>query len=90
MNPQEIKEMQNKFLQYQQSIIEKVTSANNEVGVTMNGSVEVTEIDYNENLSKSELNTLLIPTINQCIKNVSEKIKQGVMAIQQQAMQKPL
>jgi len=82
MTQQQIKEIENKFLEMQSQINETVISNNGEVIVVFNGNIQITNLSINGNVE--QLNALLIETINKGIKQVSEKIKANMLLIQQQ------
>ena len=88
MTPQQIKEIQEKFLQMQKQIQETITSANNEITVVFDGNVQITNLVITSDKSIEQLNPLLIETLNKGIKQVSERIKNTMLLLQQQ-MQQP-
>lgn len=84
MNPQKIKEAQEKFMQLQKNIQETVTSTNGEIVATFDGNVQITKLSIADGLQPSTIQPLLIETINKGIKSVSEKIKAAMMALQRE------
>ncbi len=84
MNPQQIKEAQEKFLQLQKNIQETVTSLNGEITVVFDGNVQITKLVIANNIDTSVLEPLLTETINRGIKNVSIKIQNAMKLLQQQ------
>jgi Uncharacterized protein conserved in bacteria len=88
MTPQQIKEIQEKFLQMQKQIQETVISANNEITVVFDGNVQITNLVIASHKNIEQLQPLLIETLNKGIKQVSERIKNTMLLLQQQ-MQQP-
>lgn len=82
MDPKKIKEMQEIFLQFQKTISETVSSPNNEICVTFNGNIEITQLVIDKNVPENLLNQLLIETINKGIKNTSVKIQGALVTVQ--------
>ena len=88
MNPQQVKQIQEKFLQMQSQIQETVVSADGEITVVFNGNVQIINLTVSGNKSIEQLQPVLIETINKGIITVSEKIKNAMLLLQQQ-MQNP-
>lgn len=90
MNTQKINFFQQKLLDRQKAISETTTSSNGEVQVSFNGSIEITELIINANMSDEETKRILIETINQGIKQTTLKINEVVktlsMEIQNQTL----
>jgi DNA-binding protein YbaB len=84
MDSQKMQEIQEKFKLMQLQIQEMVASNNGEVIVVFNGNMQITSLSINGNAA--QLNALLIETINKGIKQVSEKIKNNMLLIQQQML----
>ena len=59
---------------------ESVTVEKNGINITINGNMEITQININENLAKESLEKILTELINQAIKKIkmvmAEKIQQ--------------
>jgi DNA-binding protein YbaB len=84
MTPQQIKEVQEKFLLLQSQIQETVVSGEGEIKAVFNGNVQLVELEFLSNKSLEQLKPELIETINRGIKTVSEKIQSIMKTIQQE------
>jgi DNA-binding protein YbaB len=87
MTQQQIKEVQEKFLQMQSQIQETVVSGNGDITVVFDGNVQITNLIVTSNKSIEQLQPVLVETINKGIKLVSEKIRNAMLLLQQQIQQ---
>ncbi|MBC7886540.1 MAG: hypothetical protein H7Z13_01525, partial [Ferruginibacter sp.] len=55
MDQQKIQSFQDKFLEFQQNLIETVSSENDEIKVTVNGRMEITDLKMNASQPATEL-----------------------------------
>ncbi|MBY0482585.1 MAG: YbaB/EbfC family nucleoid-associated protein [Chitinophagaceae bacterium] len=84
MLPQQLKEAKEKFLQLQKNIQETVTSAKGEITVVFDGNAQITKLVILNDIDNTILEPLLVETINRGIKNVSIKIQNVMVQMQQQ------
>jgi len=82
MTSQQIKDIQEKFVQLQQQIKEVVLSPEKDIKVILDGNVQIIDIEIISNKNIEQLKPALIETINIGIKSVSEKIKTIMIALQ--------
>ena len=82
MNPQQIKEFQEKMQLLKHQIQEKTISVDNSVEVVVNGHCQVSNITILKDLPRQELEVVLLTVINQGIVLVSEKVKQVISTYQ--------
>jgi len=86
MDTPKLNKAQETFMQLQKNIHETVISPYREIKVSFNGDLQITELVIANGTEFSHLELLLTESINKCIINVSEKIK-NAMLISQQHMQ---
>lgn len=83
MNSLNLNSVQNRFIQLQNSIEETITSPNGEISVTFNGKVQITELTI-KNTTPSNLESILAETINAGLNNVSTRLKNVMLLLQQE------
>lgn len=82
MNPQQIKEFQEKMQLLKHQIQETTTSIDNSIEVVINGHCQVSKINILKDLPRQELEVVLLTVINQGIVIASEKVKQAISTYQ--------
>lgn len=82
MKYNKIQEMQKAFLKFRDELNEQVITPNKEVSLTINGKLEIIELQIDITICKEKIESLLIESINLGIKSVSLKIQNKLTSIQ--------
>ena len=73
--------MQRAFLKFRDELKEHVVTPNKEVTLTINGKLEVIDLQIDTTVQKDKIERLLIESINIAIKSVSLKIQNKLTPI---------
>jgi DNA-binding protein YbaB len=84
MDNTKIQEIQKKLIDFQLNLREKIITDDDNITCTMNGRLEIIEIEVKEDRSLLESIPLLKESINALIKKVSIKIQENLKSISSQ------
>ncbi len=84
MDKDKMQEIQKKLIDFQLNLREKIVTDDGNIICTMNGRLEIIEIEVKENLSVLECIPVLKENINTLIKKVSLKIQENLKLISSQ------